>query len=337
VTNATGQATIISFNRNYTGALAITNSLDGRPVTGISPIAFMNCTGLTSVSLPACITNILITFGSPFTSIKGLTAIDVDGANPNYRSVDGVFFNKEQAALLQFPASRAGSYRIPDTVTTILSGAFRNASLTSVTIPDSVAQIGNLAFSDCIGLTNVTIPAHLTNIASNAFYGCTGLTNAFFKAYSKAPRFRAASAASSASRQQTIEGLKQILGNTSDPAAKERLENLISMLERAEAGKSGTPSSTNSPTGRIYISPNASTNISVQTATAVRKPDGKWIVQFPNGNQMDMESYAARHGGVKNAIEHIKELMPGETNPDRLAYRKEQIKALEAMQAAGMK
>lgn len=78
-------------------------------------------------------------------------------------------------------------------------------------------------------------------------------------------------------------------------------------------------------------------NITVQQATAVRGQDGKWNIQFPNGRSYDMQGYAERHGGVKGAIQHVQELMANETDPERLSYRKEQLKALKAMQASGMR
>ena len=49
--------------------------------------------------------------------------------------------------------------------------------LTSVTIPDSVSIIGSSAFAGCSGLTNVTIGNGVTSIHDNAFFGCTGLTS----------------------------------------------------------------------------------------------------------------------------------------------------------------
>lgn len=81
----------------------------------------------------------------------------------------------------------------------------------------------------------------------------------------------------------------------------------------------------------------AGANVTVQQATAVRGQDGQWAIQFPNGRSYDMQGYAQRHGGVKGAMEHVKELMANEKDPERLNYRKEQIKALKAMQAAGVR
>jgi hypothetical protein len=62
------------------------------------------------------------------------------------------------------------------TVTVIGQGAFLDAGLTSVTIPDSVASIGTRAFGGN-DLTSVTISTSVTNFGNNPFYLCTNLTN----------------------------------------------------------------------------------------------------------------------------------------------------------------
>ncbi len=55
-------------------------------------------------------------------------------------------------------------------VVAIESWAFSNGdSITSVSIPASVAQIGSSAFADCSGLTSLALPAGLTSIGQNAF------------------------------------------------------------------------------------------------------------------------------------------------------------------------
>lgn len=68
------------------------------------------------------------------------------------------------------------SISIPNSVTNIGSSAFSNcAKLTSITIPDGVTGIGDRAFSGCSSLTSITIPDSVTSIGSSAFGGCTGL------------------------------------------------------------------------------------------------------------------------------------------------------------------
>ena len=77
-----------------------------------------------------------------------------------------------------FKNSSITSVIIPDSVTSIGYAAFYNCdSLTSVTIPDSVATIGSSAFYDCDSLTSITIPDSVTSIRPNAFNGCSSLTS----------------------------------------------------------------------------------------------------------------------------------------------------------------
>ena len=65
-------------------------------------------------------------------------------------------------------------------VTTIREGAFAScASLTSVTIPDSVTSIGVSAFMWCESLTSVIIPDSVTTIEGTVFYQCSSLTEIF--------------------------------------------------------------------------------------------------------------------------------------------------------------
>ena len=52
-----------------------------------------------------------------------------------------------------------------------------NGMLKTITIPDFVTTIGDLAFCGCDGLISVTIPNNVTTIGDSAFYGCDGLTS----------------------------------------------------------------------------------------------------------------------------------------------------------------
>lgn len=121
-------------------------------VTTIPSYAFMGCTNLISITIPASVTNINL---YAFSYISSLEAIIVNEHNNDYSSVDGVLFNKEGTELINFPSSKnATNYEVSSDVTDILSYAFEGCNnLTSVIIPASVTGVGDYAFVNCENLT----------------------------------------------------------------------------------------------------------------------------------------------------------------------------------------
>jgi hypothetical protein len=130
---------------------------------------------LTNVTIPNSVTSIGV---DPFGHGYSLTAITVGTRNSVYSDLDGVLFNRSLTTLVQYPGAIAGSYAIPNSVTSIGDGAFNGCgNLTNVTIPNSVTTIWDHAFDLCESLTNVTIPNSVTNIGDYAFDLCESLTN----------------------------------------------------------------------------------------------------------------------------------------------------------------
>ena len=76
------------------------------------------------------------------------------------------------------PCTTLTSVTIPNSVTSIKDLAFYDcSSLTSITIPNSVTTIGESAFNYCSSLTSVTIPNSVTSIGGSAFQNCSSLTS----------------------------------------------------------------------------------------------------------------------------------------------------------------
>ncbi|MDR1120359.1 MAG: leucine-rich repeat protein [Dysgonamonadaceae bacterium] len=154
-------------NDAFLGCSGVTSVTISNSVTTIGDMTFLGCSGLTSVTIPNSVT----TIGAAFSDCSSLTEIHIDAANKQYRSENGILFNKKRTKLVCYPAGKTGSYVIPDSVTAIDSHAFWHCSgLTSLTIPSSVTTIGDTAFNLCTGLTTVTnlnpVPQ---NIGSNVF------------------------------------------------------------------------------------------------------------------------------------------------------------------------
>ena len=79
--------------------------------------------------------------------------------------------NKDAATVVNIPTEIDGK-----PVTSIGKHAFSGFSLTEITIPDSVASIGEYAFYGCTSLTEITIPDSVTSIGDCSFWSCTSLT-----------------------------------------------------------------------------------------------------------------------------------------------------------------
>jgi hypothetical protein len=143
-------------------------------VTSIDDLAFCECENLTKVTIPESVTD-LDTYA--FLDCPNLENISVDSNNPNYSSLDGSLYNKDQTLLIQYATGKEDdTFEIPNTVTSIDNCAISYCeNLVTVVIPDSVTNISYGAFKESVSLTSVTIPDSVTTLGSCAFYGCTGL------------------------------------------------------------------------------------------------------------------------------------------------------------------
>ena len=161
--------------------LVIPNTIWGDPIVSIGADAFRNA-GLTSVTIPGGV----ISIGANAFANNSLTSVTIPNSVTSVgpRAFDGrvritrgvpspppttpvvAMFRFAGGEIQGFYGTVPANLVIPDTilgnrVISIGADAFRNAGLTSVTIPDSVTYIGANAFANN-PLSSVSIPSTLT-------------------------------------------------------------------------------------------------------------------------------------------------------------------------------
>lgn len=181
----------------YTGTestVILPSTISNWPVTKIGEDALKDNTTITSVTIPASVTEI---GSNAFAGCTNLTSVHYAGdwsnltiqsGNPavqdaaNEQLFDFKFILNNTAVIVTRYRYKgtAADVTIPSCykgkpVTMIDHAAFFNSAVTSVTIPDSVTSISDGAFINCPKLTNISIPNSVTYIGFSAFSSCTSL------------------------------------------------------------------------------------------------------------------------------------------------------------------
>jgi len=187
-----------TFNNDYTRSdianALITNKtkyvsldLSGSTFTDIPDTVFWDCTSLTSITMPK--NYVARIYGWMFDGCTNLTAINVIAGNIEFSSQDGIVYNTDKTTLYAYPQGKTGAFTVPDSVTEIVNEAFSGCiNLTAINV-----DAGNTALSSQDGVLYnkdkttliaypggktgaFTIPTGVTGIGAYAFSRCTNLT-----------------------------------------------------------------------------------------------------------------------------------------------------------------
>lgn len=186
--------------------IEVPETLDGKTVTVIGPWAFAQIESITKVTLPDTVTEI----GD--SAFNGCTALADVVLPSGLKKIGSTAFGSCGITEITIPdgvetigsnafssCAQLADVNIPASVTTIGESAFRDtpwlnakkaedpivivnniiidgsACTGSVTIPESVVCIGDMAFSNCRAMTSVYVPSNVKTIGAGSFSNCTSL------------------------------------------------------------------------------------------------------------------------------------------------------------------
>lgn len=138
-------------------------------VVRIEKDAFLNCSSLRSIVIPATVSSIV-----PSAGCTSLEEISVSGANTSYTSSDGVLLSGDAKSILWFPMGKRGDYALPATVTAVGPYAFRDCSIEKFVFPAGLTKIGECAFYNS-KVKEVVLPSTLKMLPTGVFQKCADL------------------------------------------------------------------------------------------------------------------------------------------------------------------
>ena len=138
-------------------------------VVRIEKDAFLNCSSLRSIVIPATVSSIV-----PSAGCTSLEEISVSGANTSYTSSDGVLLSGDAKSILWFPMGKRGDYALPATVTAVGPYAFRECSIEKFVFPAGLTKIGECAFYNS-KVKEVALPSTLKLLPTGVFQKCADL------------------------------------------------------------------------------------------------------------------------------------------------------------------
>jgi hypothetical protein len=191
-----GNVTYIG-NLAFSDCIALTQMTIPQSVTWIGYGAFDGCRSLSAIDVKAGNPSYASVQGVLYSSDLSVLSVCPGGKSGAFDIPDGVstigwraFYRCSALTSMNISGSvkvisnfafeecSLASVNIPDSVTSIALGAFKNCrDLTSVDVPEGVTSIADSMFYGCSALISVTLPVGVTTIGDQAFFGCASLTS----------------------------------------------------------------------------------------------------------------------------------------------------------------
>lgn len=181
---------------DFQGEIVVPSEVDGYTVTMIDEACFYETYSVTSIVIPATVTEI---GPNAFLGCRSMQEFIVEEGNTSFKTEDGVLYSADGKYLMCYPAGKTDeTYTIADGVVEIAPGAFGFADdlkyvsvpdgvqfidewafaysgIEKIALPDSMQEIGDYGFAFCSSLTDIDFGKGLTHIRNASFYCCESL------------------------------------------------------------------------------------------------------------------------------------------------------------------
>ncbi|WP_026497105.1 leucine-rich repeat protein, partial [Butyrivibrio sp. WCD3002] len=149
----------------FEGCVAITELVINEGLTSIGNYAFSGCSGLVSVELPDSLGSIGY---HAFEKCGELTTVNYP---IGLKSCDEGVFNKD---------SKLTKIVVPEGTKKLAKNVFSDCNISEVTLPESLLEIGDAAFSKNKAIIGLELPDSLELVGGSAFAGATSLKSVSF-------------------------------------------------------------------------------------------------------------------------------------------------------------
>lgn len=151
------------------GEINIPETIDEKPVLKISRLTVS--ANITSISIPKTVAEIEPSF---VYAESWLSEIKVSEENQSFTVENGFLMTKDKTRVILYPAQKQDEKAVlPDTAKTIDDDAFCDGKFSYIELPEGLETIGARAFQNCQNLVEISIPASVAEIGDGAFSGCS--------------------------------------------------------------------------------------------------------------------------------------------------------------------